>query len=84
MECTVIITHWDDGSEPRKELRLYDMRGQAIGFGQVKIADTKIEKSDELDLFAEITSDKRCVTYQVDLDLKQLGKYLDDNHKKEE
>lgn len=84
MECTIIIKHWDEDNAPRKEIRLYDMRGQALGFGIVKIADTKVEKSDEMDLFADLKSEERCITYQVSLDLKQLGKYLDDDNHREE
>lgn len=84
MECTVIIKHWDEEGTPHKNLRLYDMRGQALGFGIIKIADTIIEKTNELDLFSELTSDERCITYQVTLDLKALGKYLEDDNTKEE
>ena len=83
MECIIIIKHWDEDGKPHKEIRLYDKRGQALGFGQVKIADTKIKKSDELDLFADIVSDERCITYQVTLDLKRLEKCLDDSYKEE-
>jgi len=84
MECTVIIRHWDENSSPHKEIRLYDMRGQALGFGIVKIADTKVEKTDEMDLFSDLKSEERCITYQVSLDLKQLGKYLEDGNRQEE
>ena len=85
MECTIIIKHWDEEGKPHKNIRLYDMRGQSLGFGIVKIADTRIEKTDELGLFADLVSEERCITYQVSLDLKQLGKYLEDdsNNKKE-
>ena len=77
MECIIIIKHWDEDKEPHKEIRLYDKRGQALGFGQMKIADTTVKKSDEMDLFADIIEDERCITYQVTLDLKQLAKHLD-------
>ena len=86
MDCTVIITHQEDGDKdkPHKTLRIYDMRGQALGFGQEMIADTKIEKSNELDLFSELKTSERCITYLVSLELKQLSKYLEnDNHKEE-
>ena len=78
MECLIIIKHWDENGEPHKEVRLYDKRGQALGFGQVLIADTETKKSDELDLFADITEGERCITYQVTLDLKKLAKHLEE------
>jgi len=84
MECTIIIKHWEEEDKPHKSIRLYDMRGQALGFGIEKIADTKVKKSDELNLFTDLTSDERCITYRTTLDLKQLGKYLEDDSKKEE
>lgn len=76
MECIIIIKHWDENGEPHKDIRLYDKRGQALGFGQVKIADTKTKKSDNMDLFTDIIEDERCITYEVTLDLKQLAKIL--------
>ena len=85
MDCIIIIDHQEqEGLEPHKSLRLYDRRGQALGFGVVKIADSKIEKSDEMDLFADLQTSERCITYEVTLDLKQLGKYLEDDNRKEE
>ena len=41
MECLIIIKHWNEDGEPYKDSRLYDKRGQALGFGQIKVADTK-------------------------------------------
>ena len=78
MECLIIIKHWNEDGEPYKDIRLYDKRGQALGFGQIKVADTKTEKSDELGLFSDIIEDERCITYEVTLDLKKLAKYIED------
>lgn len=80
MDIIIRIVHWDDGSEPRKELRIYDGKGNTIGFGKMKVADTKVMKpvTDQVELFNEDESSSREITYIATLDLRKLAETIDD------
>lgn len=77
MDIALQIKHWDDGTEPYKEVRLYTMSGKAIGYGKQKLMDNKIEPDNnpQGDLFADsiAQSSTREVTYIVTLDLSKLA-----------
>lgn len=76
MEVLIHIKHYDDGSEPHKELYIYTMKGTAIGRGKMKLQDTKVEPEDTAqgDLFAPPpTVGIREISYIATLDITKLG-----------
>lgn len=78
MDIIIRIVHWDDGSNPQKELRIYDGKGNAIGFGKMKVADTRVAlpTTDQMAMFSE-EEGKREITYVATLDLRKLVESLD-------
>lgn len=81
MDIIIRIVHWDDGSEPRKELRIYDGKGNTVGYGKMKVADTKVTLpvTDQTELFSEDTSQSREITYIATLDLRKLAEAINGN-----
>ena len=78
MKVLLNIRFWDDGSAPHKELRIYDERGQSLGFGEVKLEDSVAEESNpQPDLFASTDSKVRSVTFLASLDVSKLAKLLE-------
>jgi len=76
MEVLIHIKHYDDGTEPHKELFIYNMKGTAIGRGKMKIQDTEIiqEEKPQGDLFAvPIQAGSREISYIATIDLQKLG-----------
>lgn len=76
MEVVIHIKHYDDGSEPHKELFIYNMKGTAIGRGKQKLYDTEvvIDEQAQGDLFAvPIKAGSREISYIATLDLQKLG-----------
>jgi hypothetical protein len=76
MEVLIHIDHYDDGTEPRKELFIYNMKGTAIGRGKVKIQDTKTEPEEESqgNLFAiPAQAGLRVTSYIATIDIQKLG-----------
>lgn len=78
MNVIIRIVHWDDNSIPQKELRIYDGKGNAIGYGKMKVADTTatLPSTDQLAMFKE-EEGKREITYIASLDLKKLAESVD-------
>lgn len=79
MDVIIRIVHWDDGSQPHKELRIYDGKGNTIGFGKMKVADTKVMRpiTDQQELFNEDEEHSREITYIATLDLRKLAESVD-------
>ena len=81
MEVIINIIHWDDGTEARKELRIYDEKGNALGYGKEKVVDTEVipEDTPQLDIFSDMASkhSKRMVTYIATINLDKLIKSVE-------
>lgn len=76
MEILIHIKHYDDGTEPHKELFIYNMKGTAIGRGKMKIQDTEVIVEDKAqgDLFAIPASPgSREISYIATIDIQKLG-----------